>query len=109
MHEDGFTIAEAAARCGLPESTLRYWERVGLLRRIERDPSSRHRRYSAPDVALLETLANLRAVGLSLADMRAYPAAATRPPVSSGPCSRRTPGSWATSWPRWSCVAATSS
>jgi DNA-binding transcriptional MerR regulator len=23
------TIAEAAARCGLPESTLRYWERNG--------------------------------------------------------------------------------
>jgi DNA-binding transcriptional MerR regulator len=66
------TIAEAAARCGLPESTLRYWERIGLLAPVRREPSSRHRRYSNADVAKLETLANLRAVGLSIEDMRAY-------------------------------------
>jgi DNA-binding transcriptional MerR regulator len=66
------TIAEAAARCGLPESTLRYWERINLVRPIRRDPSSGHRRYSTDDVATLETLANLRAVGLSVEDMRAY-------------------------------------
>ncbi len=68
----GLTIAETAARCGLPESTLRYWERIGLAPRVPRDPSSGHRRYSTEDVALLETLANLRAVGLSVRDMRAY-------------------------------------
>jgi hypothetical protein len=28
VDEDWMTIAEAAARCGLPESTLRYWERT---------------------------------------------------------------------------------
>lgn len=66
------TIAEVAARCGLPESTLRYWERINLVRPIRRDRSSGHRRYSAGDVATLETLANLRAVGLSVQDMRAY-------------------------------------
>jgi MerR family transcriptional regulator, aldehyde-responsive regulator len=78
MDEDGFTIAEAVARCGLPESTLRYWERIRLVRPIERDESSRHRRYSRADVATLETLANLRAVGLSIEDMRAYLAGAQR-------------------------------
>jgi DNA-binding transcriptional MerR regulator len=72
MDEDGLTIAEAAARSGLPESTLRYWERIGLVGRIARDESSGHRRYSREDVARLETLGNLRAVGLSVADMRAY-------------------------------------
>ena len=56
MAEDGFTIAEAVARCGLPESTLRYWERIGLVRSIERDASSHHRRYTREDVATLETL-----------------------------------------------------
>jgi DNA-binding transcriptional MerR regulator len=66
------TIAEAAARCGLPESTLRYWERIGLLGPVRREPSSRHRRYSDSDVAQLETLANLRAVGFPIEDMRAY-------------------------------------
>ncbi len=68
----GLTIAKASAQAGLPESTLRYWERVGLVDRVDRDPSSRHRRYSAAEVAQLETLANLRAVGLSIEDMRAY-------------------------------------
>jgi DNA-binding transcriptional MerR regulator len=56
------TIAEAAARCGLPESTLRYWERIGLVNRVRRDASSGHRRYRPEDVATLETLGNLRAV-----------------------------------------------
>jgi DNA-binding transcriptional MerR regulator len=56
VDEDWMTIAEAAARCGLPESTLRYWERIGLVNRVQRDPSSGHRRYRPGDVATLETL-----------------------------------------------------
>jgi DNA-binding transcriptional MerR regulator len=63
---------------------LRYWERIGLVRPIERDASSRHRRYSIEDVATLETLANLRAVGLSIEDMRAYLAGARRGDASAG-------------------------
>jgi DNA-binding transcriptional MerR regulator len=82
--EAGFTIAEAAARCGLPESTLRYWERIGLLRPVERDPSSRHRRYTSDEVAQLETLANLRAVGLSIEDMRAYLSQVRRGDAAAG-------------------------
>jgi DNA-binding transcriptional MerR regulator len=84
MDEDGFTLAEAVARCGLPESTLRYWERIGLVRPIERDESSRHRRYGRADVATLETLANLRAVGLSIEDMRAYLAGTQRGDAAAG-------------------------
>jgi len=78
------TIAEAAARSGLPESTLRYWERIGLVERVQRDPSSGHRRYRAEDVALLETLGNLRAVGLSVEDMRSYLAGARRGDEAAG-------------------------
>ena len=84
MSDDGFTIAETVARSGLPESTLRYWERIGLVRPIERDASSHHRRYSREDVATLETLANLRAVGLSIEDMRAYLAGARRGDEAAG-------------------------
>lgn len=84
MVEESFTIAEAVARCGLPESTLRYWERIGLVRPIERDASSRYRRYTATDVAALETLANLRAVGLSIEDMQAYLAGARRGDEAAG-------------------------
>ncbi|MFC4242484.1 MerR family transcriptional regulator [Gryllotalpicola reticulitermitis] len=66
------TISTVAARVGLPESTLRYWERIGLLAPVDRDYSSGHRRYTEGDVALLETLGNLRAVGMSIGDMRSY-------------------------------------
>ncbi len=59
------TIAGAAARCGLPESTLRYRERAGLVNRVRRGASSGRRRYRPGDVATLETLGSLRAVGLS--------------------------------------------
>lgn len=69
---DSFTIAGASAQAGLPGSTLRYWERIGLLEPVGRDESSGHRRYSEQEVAQLESLANLRAVGLSIEDMRAY-------------------------------------
>jgi DNA-binding transcriptional MerR regulator len=82
--EPSLTIAEAAARCGLPQSTLRYWERIGLIRPVERDPSSRHRRYSPTQAAQLETLANLRAVGLSIHDMRAYLRGASRGESAAG-------------------------
>ena len=82
--EDGFTIAEAVARCGLPDSTLRYWERIGLVRPVERIESSRHRRYSRDDVATLETLANLRAVGMSIDDMRTYLTGARRGDDAAG-------------------------
>jgi DNA-binding transcriptional MerR regulator len=69
---EDLTIAAAAERCGLPESTLRYWERIGLVAPVARDPSSGHRRYQPAEVSQLETLSNLRAVGLSIEDMRAY-------------------------------------
>jgi DNA-binding transcriptional MerR regulator len=69
--DEELTIAAVVARCGLPESTLRHWERIGLTPPVARDPSSGHRRYREEDVVRLETLANLRAVGLSLQDMRA--------------------------------------
>jgi DNA-binding transcriptional MerR regulator len=39
------TIQDVSRRSGLSEPTLRYYEEVGLIGPIERDPSSRHRRY----------------------------------------------------------------
>lgn len=37
------TIREASMISGLPESTLRYYEQVGIIVPITRDPSSGHR------------------------------------------------------------------
>jgi DNA-binding transcriptional MerR regulator len=67
-----FSIHEVAARTGLSVPTLRYYEEMGVIDAVSRDQSSRHRRYSADEVETIEAVACLRAVGLSLEEMRAY-------------------------------------
>ncbi len=68
----GLTVQEVAKRTGMSEHNLRYYERVGLLQEIYRDSSSKHRRYSASDIAKIETLSCLRALGMPLDQMRRY-------------------------------------
>jgi MerR family copper efflux transcriptional regulator len=68
------TIQDVSRRSGLSESTLRYYEEVGLIGPIERDPSSRHRRYQEEEVDALQALACLRAMGIGIAEMRTYQA-----------------------------------
>src|ERR1700721_1826155 len=68
------TIQDAARRSGLSEPTLRYYEEVGLIGPIARDPSSRHRRYRDEDVDRLQALACLRAMGVGIEEMRIYQA-----------------------------------
>ncbi|SRR5258706_10753863 len=70
--EATLTIQQMAAQSGMSEYTLRYYEKIGLIQPIPRDGSSGHRRYSADTVQVVETLACLRASGLSLDDMRRY-------------------------------------
>ncbi|TCJ95648.1 MerR family transcriptional regulator [Nocardia alba] len=84
MTEQQWTIAQASALTGLPESTLRYWERIRLVSSVTRDRSSGHRRYSEDDIDTLDTLGNLRAVGMSVADMRRYLAARRRGDAAAG-------------------------
>ncbi|GHP00039.1 hypothetical protein KSF_100860 [Reticulibacter mediterranei] len=57
---------------GLPESTLRYYEQIGLIQSVPRDKSSGHRRYRQDDLPLLEGLAHLRATGMPIEQMREY-------------------------------------
>lgn len=68
------TIQNASRRSGLSEPTLRYYEEVGLIGPIERDPSSRHRRYREEDLDTLQVLACLRAMGVGIEEMRTYQA-----------------------------------
>jgi MerR family transcriptional regulator, copper efflux regulator len=69
-----FTIQDVSRRSGLSEPTLRYYEQVGLIGPIARDASSGHRRYANQDVDLLQALACLRELGVSIEDMRTYQA-----------------------------------
>jgi DNA-binding transcriptional MerR regulator len=67
-----YTIKEAAALTGLPASTLRYYESIGVIEPISRGASSRHRVYDEGDLDQLMGVACLAATGMSVADMKAY-------------------------------------
>jgi len=67
-----YTIKEAAALTGLPASTLRYYESIGVIAPISRGESSRHRVYHEDDLDQLMWAACLAATGMSVSDMRQY-------------------------------------
>jgi MerR family copper efflux transcriptional regulator len=68
------TIQDVSQRSGLSEPTLRYYEQIGLIGPVARDPRSRHRRYRDADLDHLQALACLRAMGVGINDMRTYQA-----------------------------------
>lgn len=70
--EHTYSIKEAAALTGLPASTLRYYESIGVIAPIRRGESSRHRVYTDDDLDLLTWVACLSATGMSVSDMRRY-------------------------------------
>jgi DNA-binding transcriptional MerR regulator len=61
-----------AALTGLPASTLRYYETIGLIEPVSRGASSGHRVYDETDLDQLTGVACLAAIGLSIDDMRTY-------------------------------------
>lgn len=66
------TITELSDTTGLSKHTLRYYERMGLVPLVQRDPSSGHRRYSTGHAQWIAFLRNLRACGMPIRDIRAY-------------------------------------
>ncbi len=70
--QQSYTIKEAAALTGLPASTLRYYETIGVIAPISRSASSRHRVYDESDLDQLMWVACLAATGMSVSDMRQY-------------------------------------
>jgi DNA-binding transcriptional MerR regulator len=67
----GWTTREAAEKCGLTQYTVRWYERIGLLDRVERTPDGR-RRFSDADLDWLLLLSKLRATGMPVRDMLGY-------------------------------------
>lgn len=67
-----YTIKEAAALTGLPASTLRYYESIGVIAPISRGASSRHRLYDEEDLDQLMWVACLAATGMSVTDLKQY-------------------------------------
>lgn len=71
MHTTDRTIGEAAAHFGLPESTLRYYEKKGLLPHLGRDDAGR-RIFSEFHMTLLQVILNLKRTHMPLGSIRQY-------------------------------------
>lgn len=76
-----YSIGEVVARTGLTAHTLRWYERIGLMRHVSRqgpgagrDGNGRgsRRRYSDHDLDWLEFVGKMRLTGMPVADMLRY-------------------------------------
>lgn len=65
-----YTINEVSRTLGLPKSTIRYYEKQGLLS-VERAPSG-IRRFTAGDLADLSIVCLLKETSMPLQDIRSY-------------------------------------
>ncbi|MEK3948638.1 MerR family transcriptional regulator [Paenibacillus sp. FSL H7-0703] len=65
------SISEASAKFNIPESTLRYYEKKGLLPLIERDEAGR-RLFSENQMALLETVICLKNTHMPISHIKQY-------------------------------------
>ena len=73
-----YSIRDASRLTGLPSSTLRYYETIGIVPPVQRGETSKHRVYDQSDVDMLDTIACLNATGMKLDDMKTYIANASK-------------------------------
>lgn len=66
-----YSIGEVATKFNIPESTLRYYEKQGLLPLIERDEAGR-RLFSEDQVALLGTVICLKTTHMPISGIKQY-------------------------------------
>jgi len=78
-----YSIKDVAALTGLPASTLRYYESIGVIEPVSRGESSGHRRYTEEDLDQVTWLACLAATGMSVSDMREYVTNGRRGPAAA--------------------------
>jgi DNA-binding transcriptional MerR regulator len=69
--EKTYTIREVAGFTGVSIDTLRYYERIGLIHRVDRLLNT-HRRYTQSDILWIHFLLKLRATGMSIGQMLLY-------------------------------------
>lgn len=71
MNPPRMSIQQFAARTGVSAHTLRYYEKIGLLRHVARDASG-FRTFGARDLEWVEFILRLKETGMALEDMIAY-------------------------------------
>ena len=64
-----YTIGQLARAAGVPTSTVRYYERIGLLRPAGRTGSGQYRAYSAQELERLAFIRAAQATGFGLEDI----------------------------------------
>jgi DNA-binding transcriptional MerR regulator len=73
----GMTVKEVAESVGLPSRTIRYYDRIGLVKADERTAAG-YRLYSLEDEGKLRFIRRAKALGFSLEDIRGLMDAAER-------------------------------
>lgn len=66
-----YTVGEMAKLLGVPTSTLRYYDKEGLLPFVERSPGGM-RMFQEKDYEWLQVIGCLKKTGMSLKDIRTY-------------------------------------
>lgn len=64
----GYRIGDAAAQAGMSPDTLRYYERIGLMRRVLRDGGGR-RYYTEAELERLRFISRAQAMDFTLAEI----------------------------------------
>ncbi|MDO4909236.1 MAG: MerR family transcriptional regulator [Corynebacterium sp.] len=72
MDEVRYSITQVTHHTGLPASTIRYYESIGLIPQAHRYPSSGRRYFLEADMAYIHGLACLNAAGFTLEEIRRY-------------------------------------
>lgn len=71
MKEKYFTIGEISEIKGITVKALRFYERIGLLKPIHKDPFTKYRYYSIEQFAQLDIIKTARSLGISPKDIKA--------------------------------------
>ena len=77
-----YTIKEASDITGIPATTLRYYDKEGILPFLERKESG-HRMFSEQDLSMLRIIECLKCTGMSIKDIRQCGHKWVTPPWSS--------------------------
>lgn len=66
-----FTIQQISNITGLSVHTLRYYEKIGLLDKVERDVNG-YRQYTESDISWINFLIRLRETGMPVSEMKQF-------------------------------------
>ena len=66
-----FTIHQISNFTGLSVHTLRYYEKIGLLNRVDRDANG-YRQYTESDISWINFLIRLRVTGMPISEMKQF-------------------------------------